>query len=195
MQGSAPASHITGVPGWETGDEQDYLHELALNAPDDAVIVEIGGEFGMSASIFSKGKPTAHVYSIDIRFDTEVGEIHKANLAEAGVGENVKRIPGDSQLTKTVNAFKKLEKGGIDVLFIDGAHDYQGALNDLNLWSPLVKVGGTLVLHDTAGTTNRMPHITHFDVSRALATWYKENGSSWAVVKNVNTITAFKRAE
>lgn len=193
MQGAAPASHITSVPGWETGDEQEYLLDLARSLPADAVILEIGGEFGMSASIFSKGAPSARIYSVDNRFDGEVGQIHAANLAEAGLGANVKRISADSQLAKTVAGFKKIEKAGVDLLFVDGGHDYQSALNDLNLWTPLVKAGGYLVLHDTAGTTNRMPHLMHFDVSRALAMWYKDNGADWAVANNVNTITSFKR--
>jgi len=193
MQGAAPVSHITGIPGWESGDEQDYLYTLAQELPANAVILEIGGEFGMSASIFSKGAPSARVYSVDIRYDGELAQQHAANLREAGVGDNVTRIAGDSQLKTTVAKFKKLEKERIDLLFVDGAHDYQGALNDFNLWAPLVKSTGYLVLHDTAGTTNRMPHLLHFDVSRALATWYKDNGSDWAVANNVNTITSFKR--
>ena len=193
MQGTAPLSHITGVPGWGSQDENEYLYSLAQTLPADAVIVEIGGEFGMSASLFSKGSPTARIYSIDNRFDGEVGTMHAANLAEAGLGENVKRIAADSQLAKTVSGFKRIEKGGIDLLFVDGAHDFQGALNDLNLWTPLVKSGGYLVLHDTAGEQNRMPHILHFDVSRALATWYKDNGAEWAAAANVNTITSFRR--
>jgi predicted O-methyltransferase YrrM len=195
MIGEAAASHITGVPGWETSDEQEYLYTTARKF-DGGNILEIGGEFGMSASLFSKGAPLAKIYSIDIRYDGPVGDAHKANLAEANLGTNVFRFSADSQKQATVDKIKKLIGAqSIDVLFIDGDHSITGAYNDLVLWSPLVKIGGVMLLHDTAATTNRMPHIMHFDVSHALAKWYKDNGANWQVIDNVNTITAFTRIE
>lgn len=193
MKGEAPASTITGVPGWESIAEQSYLHRMARILPDGAVIVEIGGEFGMSASIFSHGAPNARIYSIDLRYDGVIGQAHEANLAEANVGANVKRIAANSQLAKTVNAFKKQEKSSISILFIDGDHSYNGALNDLTLWAPLVAVGGKMILHDTAAVTNTAPHDLHFDVSRALAIWYRGQKDNWQAEPSVDTITPLTR--
>jgi predicted O-methyltransferase YrrM len=156
MKGAAPTSHITGVPGWETTQEQEYLFALASKLPENAVILEIGGEFGMSASIFSKAAPTARIYSIDNRYGGEVGEIHSANLQDAGLGQNVQRINADSHDKATLTKFKKQEKT-VDLLFVDGDHSVQGALLDLQMYSPLVKVGGMLILHDTASQTNKLP--------------------------------------
>ena len=195
MNGAAPQSAITLVPGWETPLEQNYLYTLAQGLPEGAIIVEIGGEFGMSASLFSKGAPTAKIYSIDIAFDSPTGEIHKANLAEAKLGENVKRIAADSQLPKTATAFKRMEKAGIDLLFVDGGHTYQNVLNDLALWTPLVKAGGYLVLHDTANPDNKLPHPLHYEVSKALETWLAEHKAEWTQLATVDSITSFRRAE
>jgi len=55
MIGNAPKSSLTGVPGWETEDEQALLLQMAQAVPDGGQIVEIGGDMGMSASIFCKG--------------------------------------------------------------------------------------------------------------------------------------------
>lgn len=195
MQGSAPASHITGVPGWETYDEQELLQELAMKVPADGVILEIGGEFGMSSSIFAKASPpTTRVYSVDIRYAEGLGDQHKANLQEAGLADRVVLIAGDSQQKQTVTKFKKLEKQ-IDLLFIDGDHSIQGALNDLNLWTPLVPVGGSVALHDCANSTNRMPHLLHFDVTRALALFMEKEAANWQATHMVNTMIVFRRTK
>jgi predicted O-methyltransferase YrrM len=194
MRGNAPHNQLTGVPSWETVDEMTYLAQVASEVPAGGVILEIGGEFGGSASVFSKFAPECRIYSIDIRFDTEIGEIHKANLAEAGVGSNVTRITANSQIRTTLVQFKKANNvKAVDLLFIDGDHSYEGALNDLNVWSPLVKVGGLIVLHDTASATNKLPHPLHFEVSRALEDWYRGNDGAWEFSKNVDTIASFVR--
>jgi predicted O-methyltransferase YrrM len=38
----------------------------------------------------------------------------------------------------------------LDVLFIDGDHTYEGVRRDFELYSPLVRGGGIIVLHDIA---------------------------------------------
>lgn len=195
MRGNAPLSHITGTPGWEVPSEQDELYAVAQSLPEGSVILEIGGEFSMSASIFSKGAPTARIYSVDIAFAGEVGEIHKANLAEAGLGENVKRIAADSHDKATVAKFRKLEKGTtpLTILFVDGDHTFEGALLDLQMWTPLIKIGGKLLIHDTATPANPLPHPLHFEVSRAVSTWLKDEGANWKEVKVVNTLMVLER--
>jgi predicted O-methyltransferase YrrM len=38
--------------------------------------------------------------------------------------------------------------GKIDLLFIDGNHDYQAVSKDYRDWTPLVEVGGIVAFHD-----------------------------------------------
>ena len=52
---AARRSKITGVPGWETENEEKLLIELARAVPKNGVIVEIGCEFGMSFESFVLG--------------------------------------------------------------------------------------------------------------------------------------------
>ena len=37
---------------------------------------------------------------------------------------------------------------GIDVLYIDGAHEFEAFSSDIALWTPLLSSGGTLLCHD-----------------------------------------------
>lgn len=51
---------------------------------------------------------------------------------------------------------KKFSKQ-IDLLFIDGNHDYKSVLNDYLLGSPLVKRGGYIALHDVGASHTSGP--------------------------------------
>jgi predicted O-methyltransferase YrrM len=44
------------------------------------------------------------------------------------------------------------ELGGIDFLFIDGDHSYEGLRGDWEAWSPLIVPGGCVALHDSCST-------------------------------------------
>ncbi len=44
----------------------------------------------------------------------------------------------------------------LDFVFIDGDHEYEAVLNDLNLWFPKIKSGGLLAGHDW---THRRPGV------------------------------------
>lgn len=196
MRGDAYKSYITGVPGWEHTIEQELLFRLAHDLSNKgAVIVEIGGEFGMSASLFSKGAPDATIYSIDINFDTETGAMHRENLAEAGLGKNVHQIAADSHKASTLENFVKTVKG-IDLLFLDGDHTYNGALADLTLWSPLVKPGGKLAIHDTVNKALPPPyvaHALHYEVSQAVKTWLADEAKHWKQSELVYSTLVFER--
>ena len=194
MEGNAPRSVITSVPGWETEAEQRYLVELAKTVPADGLIVEIGAEWGQSASLWSytmMGLP--HGSSVDIvSIDTFQGDMlgaHQRNLAEAGFNGRTKQIVGDSKLVG--------EGWGspIDLLFIDGDHSYAGAKSDIQLFTPHVKVGGLVVFHDVAQVTNLMPHHLHFEVTRALSEWQQAEGGDWEPLRPVDTTAVFRRVK
>ena len=62
-----PVSKLTGVPGWETEAEEDTLCFYASQVPMDGKIVEIGSEYGRSASQFLKSTTeTIAVWSVDL---------------------------------------------------------------------------------------------------------------------------------
>ncbi len=61
----------------------------------------------------------------------------------------VRHIRGDSHAPETVTALTALLDGrSIDVLFIDGDHSTDGMLADYHDYSPLVRSGGIVAVHD-----------------------------------------------
>lgn len=188
MIGNAPLSHITGVPGWETDDEQDYLLQLAKNVPADGQIVEIGSEYGMSSSIFCFGaKKDVKITSIDL-FPGDLLDKHLNNLIEAGFKGRSTPIRADS------NTFK-WEGGPIDLLFVDGDHNTEFVKMDIRQFVPFVKVGGVVAFHDCANTSNRLPHPMHFFVTMAVSEWYWNTKGKWKALNAVNTILSFERVK
>ena len=60
-------------------------------------------------------------------------------------------LRGDSHADTSLEKVKSLLKGrGVDFLFIDGDHSYEGVKRDYQLYSPLVRQGGIIALHDIA---------------------------------------------
>jgi len=55
---------------------------------------------------------------------------------------------GNSHNFPTVSKVRSLFKDGLDLLFIDGDHSYIGVKQDFENYSPMVKNGGLIILHD-----------------------------------------------
>jgi cephalosporin hydroxylase len=45
---------------------------------------------------------------------------------------------------------EELSERPLDVLFIDGDHSYEGAKKDFEMYSPLVRTGGLVLMHDVS---------------------------------------------
>lgn len=68
----------------------------------------------------------------------------------------------DSHDPKTLEEIKNTLLDPIELLFIDGDHTYEGVKKDYEMYSPLVRIGGTIVFHDIC----EHPPETKCDVKR-----------------------------
>jgi predicted O-methyltransferase YrrM len=63
--------------------------------------------------------------------------------------QTIHPILGDSHAPGTLARVQELLGGRpVDVLFIDGDHEYEGVQRDLDLYAPLVREGGLIAFHD-----------------------------------------------
>ena len=150
---------IEGVDGWLSVAQARTLweHVRALQPP--ATIVEIGSFRGRSTIMLARASaPGVALVAIDphagndrgpqqIRGSRDEGqrehEAFRANLERAGVSELVRHVRRPSQ-----QALDAVD-GPIDLLFIDGAHRYAPARDDIAGWGARLRPGGTLLLHDS----------------------------------------------
>ena len=153
------AAALDGVEGWLSGDQAHRLHDIATGVAPPGRIVEIGSFRGRSTIVLAKAASDGvEVIAIDphagtdrgpqeIETDTATGESdHErflANLARAGVRGRVRHLRSFSQ-----DALAEVD-GDIDVLYVDGAHRYRPARDDIARWGERVKPGGMMLIHDS----------------------------------------------
>lgn len=169
MIGDAPLSKHTGVPGWHTDAEADFLMQMARNLnADDLVIVSVGVEYGRCISEFwqaTQGR-NPRLFAVDLFPAThhlgDLEYIFAQNMQE--IGAEVTMLKGDSALIG--NNWQSSGFPPIDLLLIDAGHHYPQVKADIAAWLPHVKEGGTILFHDYAKAANA--HSQHFEVKKAV---------------------------
>ena len=150
---------VAAVEGWMTDAQARRLWDAASRLSAPARIVEIGSFQGRSTIVLASAAPDGvEVVAIDPHAGNDRGpqefegfeeaaqgdhEAFLANLEVAGVRGRVRHVREFSSA-----ALDEVE-GAIDLLYIDGAHRYRPALDDIRRWGARVRDGGTLLIHDS----------------------------------------------
>jgi len=181
-------SSWTNVKGWETEAEQGLLAALsqAIPSPEGlAVVVEIGSEFGMSASIFAQ-YASAYIHCVEINPQAPFMQ----NIKNAGYHtDDIIPVFGNSLL---IPIPPKVASYGIDLLFVDGDHSFEGAYADLDRWSKYMKSYGIIAVHDCACSTNKNSHLSHYAVMAAVQKWLSEQ-EDWRIAFTVDSTVVIIR--
>jgi MMP 1-O-methyltransferase len=139
---------IAEVPGWLTDEEGEALYDLARACTGAGVIVEIGSWKGKSTICLGRGSlagAAVPIYAIDPHADYRFGDF-KANVDRAGITDLVRPVTSLSQ--SAADEFQE----SIELLFVDGSHEYDLVLEDFEKWVPKVVDGGWVAFHDTTWT-------------------------------------------
>jgi MMP 1-O-methyltransferase len=133
------------LPGWLTAEEGETLYRLAKACTGRGVIVEIGSWRGKSTTCLGLGSKAGNgvpVFAVDPHSEHTFGDFSR-NMEEAGLTDLVTPVPGRSQ--ELAEGFDE----PIELLFIDGAHQYELVNEDFDRWVPKVVEGGVVAMHDT----------------------------------------------
>ena len=139
---------LADIPGWLTDEEGEALYELARACTGSGVIVEIGSWKGKSTVCLGLGSlagASVPVYAVDPHADYRFGDF-KDNVERAGIQELVRPVASLSQ--SAADGFDE----PIELLFVDGSHEYDLVLEDFEQWVPKVVDGGWVAFHDTTWT-------------------------------------------
>lgn len=181
-------NRATPIEGWLTEGQARRLYLAALTVPKGGQVVEIGSFRGRSASVLATA--AERVVCIDPHLGSDRGpqeyapnpelgnsdyDTFHANLARAGVAGRVEHVRALS-----AEALDQVV-GAANVLFVDGAHRYAPALDDITRWGAKVPPGGRMLVHDSfssVGVTLALlravtfsGHWTYLGRSRSLAEW------------------------
>ena len=150
---------VDGVDGWMSPDQAETLYHAARSCRAGDQIVEIGSFRGRSTIVLASAAPEGvAIVAIDPHagndrgpqeidgFEAEAAtdqEVFTTNLARAGVADRVRHVRAMSD-----EAHDDVV-GEIALLYIDGAHRYAPARQDIAEWGARVRTGGTLLIHDS----------------------------------------------
>ncbi len=155
----AALAAVAGVEGWMTDAQARRLWDRAAALSAPARVVEIGSYRGRSAVVLARAAPPGvAVIAIDPHAGNDRGpqqiegtrdegqadhEAFIANLERTGVCDRVEHVRLASQA-----ALGSVD-GPIELLYVDGAHRYRPARDDIARWGRQVSPGGILLIHDS----------------------------------------------
>lgn len=135
------------VDGWLTYREGLFLFNSAKKCRSGAVIVEIGSWKGRSTICLAEGSKAGNqvkIFAIDPHIDGTFDEFQK----------NIKNANADDVVIPIVKTSEEASKGWnlpVDLIFVDGSHEYELVKKDFELWFPEIKEGGIMAFHDSVG--------------------------------------------
>lgn len=118
-------------------------------------IVEIGSWKGRSTIWLASGfKGKGKVYAIDPHEGIKEGEARPIGKSYEDFIKNIKNSGLEDLIEPiimtSIEAIKDW-KENLDLIFIDGSHEYSNVLLDFLCWAPFIDRGGFVALHDTIG--------------------------------------------
>ncbi|HKP90813.1 MAG TPA: class I SAM-dependent methyltransferase [Thermoleophilaceae bacterium] len=184
---------VRDVEGWLSDDQARVLWERARSVAPGGRIVEIGSYRGRSAIVMARAAAgAAEVVAIDPHAGDDRGPQQIRGTAEEGAADNaafranLERAGVDAAVTHvrrpSGEALDDVE-GPIDVLYVDGAHRFGPAREDVARWGARVRPGGTLLVHDA---------FSSIGVTLALATTLFA-GRDYAYAGRTRSLAEYRR--
>jgi predicted O-methyltransferase YrrM len=137
-----------GIEGWLSVDQARVLFDAARSLPSGSTVVEIGSHRGRSTVMLAAGLPdggrlvAVDPFDPDWRYGgPDTRDQLQASLTAAGVTDRVEVVPTTSRAARAAYV------GAVDLLYVDGKHDYWTVRDDLR-WADRVPEGGTVLVHD-----------------------------------------------
>ncbi len=167
-------SHVRDVDGWLTEAQARTLFAAAAAVPQDRAIVEIGSHHGKSTIILaSAAQHGVPVFAIDPFADERWGggvpartRFHE-NLQRAGVDAKVEAM----RMTSTCAA-DRWDGRPVGLVYLDGAHDEESVLEDIDRWGSMLDNAGRLFIHDcfsSIGVTSAVIRRLAFSLTLAFS--------------------------
>ena len=139
----------SNIEGWLSPGEATFLYMAAQSCTGKGVIVEIGSWKGLSTTFLAKGSKAGKnmkVYAIDPHTGSpeqkaeypnlDTFDDFKSNMHDLEIDDIV--IPIKATSAEAVASWDK----PIELIFIDGAHEYKEVKHDFDMWSPYLIEGG-----------------------------------------------------
>ena len=178
--------HAEGVPGWCTRSQAEALYVAVDALRNGGTVVEIGSHQGRSTVVLAHAARAvgARVIAIDPFIDGKMfggrstRQKFETHVAAAGLSDHVDLR---SENSRTVR--EQWTDGDVDVLYIDGKHDYWTVVDDLR-WGEHVVADGQILVHDAFSSLG----VT-LGMIRAVAL-----GTQWTYLDRIGSLARLQHA-
>lgn len=181
--------------GWLRQSQARLLWDTAKALPSSGTIVEIGSYRGKSTAVLGRSAPPeSKIFAIDPHAGNDRGPgewtgstvdgdrdrtAFVENLSVADVANRIEHVRKYSQLAHDSVV------GPIDLLYVDGAHGFGPASDDLTSWGGRVRQGGDLIVHDVYNS-----------IFVTLAIWrHTMFSGTWRYVEREQSMVRFRRED
>ena len=162
-------SRVDAVPGWLTRAQAAVLRTAVADAGAAPVVVEIGSHHGRSTVVLATARPDVAVTAVDpfvtarLFAGPSVREALDANLTAFSVSDRVEVRAVPSAVARA--AWTR----PVDVLYVDGKHDYWTVRDDLR-WVSFVRPGAPVLVHDAFSSVGvTLALLRHVLLGRTLS--------------------------
>jgi len=135
-----------GIPALQNPMDTWVTQEIICEEKPDFVIdcgTYHGGSAAFWALVLSQVNPSARVITIDIK--DMMDEARKVPI----VKEKVDFLLGSSTAPEIVNEIAKRVEGKKVIVVLDSLHTKEHVLQELEMYSPMIKPGGYIIVQDT----------------------------------------------
>jgi cephalosporin hydroxylase len=174
-----------GLPIIQFPQDMMAMQEIIWKIKPDAII-ETGIARGGSLIFYASMLKLLENNGIVIGVDIDIRSHNKKSLERHPFYNKIKLIEGSSIDIKTIEDIKKLIKNKKKILVVlDSNHSHEHVLQELNLYSPLVKKGSYVIVFDSIVEDMPPSFITN-------RPWSKGNNPKTAVWEFLKTNKRFK---
>ncbi len=153
-------TRINVIEGWLTNNEALLLYDLASKCRGKGSIVEIGSWKGKSTVCLGLGSMFGNrtrIFAVDPHDSMGVpNNLKEQNTTFHEFKMNISKNNIESivvPMVKTsIEASKLFANSSVELIFVDGSHDYESVKLDFKSWFPKVMQGGIIAFHDSAST-------------------------------------------
>jgi len=144
------------------------LQALVDDLPEGLIMAEVGSYAGESTAVFAR--KVLKIYAVDpwVNYveNNPTQQVVMNDLAEAEAAFDM-MARGFTNIVKlkkySHEAVSVFQDGSLDLVYIDGNHEYKHVCEDIRLWLPKIKRGGIISGHDYYYVDN-----IYRDVKRAV---------------------------
>lgn len=167
---------VDAIPGWLTLAQAEVLAGAVRALPPHSLVVEIGSHQGRSTCVLAGARNDVTVIAIDPFTTTRryaganVRPQLEANLDRLGLRARVRIVQARSQ------DVRPQWTDDVNLLWIDGKHDYWTVRDDLR-WARFVPLGGHILVHDAFSSLGVTTAILRQQCSRRALAYRGRVGS------------------